>query len=81
MLTCESCQHYKDGACEFEIQLYECEDAYDCTKYEDKGEMVVLPRMSTKRITTLYKATQYNTFAKGGVKNADKPAELPTEGD
>lgn len=38
MLTCESCQHCKDGTCEFGIQLYECEDAYDCTKYEDNGE-------------------------------------------
>lgn len=41
MLTCESCQHYKDGACEFGIELYESEDAYDCTQFEDNCEGIL----------------------------------------
>ena len=36
MFTCEDCVHYHDGECVFGIELEECEDAYDCTKFEDK---------------------------------------------
>ena len=41
MLTCESCQHCKDGACEFGIELYECEDAYDCTQFDDNCDGIL----------------------------------------
>ena len=41
MLTCEDCIHYKDGVCEFKLELEECEDAYDCMRFEDNGEGVV----------------------------------------
>lgn len=34
MFACEDCKHYKNGVCEYEIDLYETDDAYDCTKFE-----------------------------------------------
>ena len=37
VLTCETCQHYKDGVCELGRKVDEGEDAYDCTRYEDVG--------------------------------------------
>ena len=38
MLTCEECTHFVDGKCEYDIELYECEDAYDCNKFEYNGD-------------------------------------------
>ena len=37
MFTCDDCIHWHDG-CELEIELDECEDAYDCHRFEDKYE-------------------------------------------
>ena len=37
MFTCEDCVHWKNG-CELEIMLEECEDAYDCHRFEDRYE-------------------------------------------
>lgn len=37
MLTCEECKNCVDGKCRFDIELEECEDAYDCIKFEYNG--------------------------------------------
>ena len=35
VFSCEDCKHYKDGKCEKGFEVYEYDDAYDCTDFED----------------------------------------------
>lgn len=39
VLTCEDCNHFKNDCCEYGIDIDECEDAYDCGKFEYNGEL------------------------------------------
>lgn len=37
MFSCEDCEHFIDGKCEFGYELVEShEDAWDCIGFEDK---------------------------------------------
>ena len=35
--TCDDCEHYKDGKCEYGWTIEENHDAYDCSRFENDG--------------------------------------------